>query len=119
MSGVEILSTKEIVAKTTFNTTAFWITMGIVVVVFFIIGIIGTIREGESWLFIPSMLAAGIIVGGLVGFFIGSSLLATPAEYKTRYKVTISDEVAMNDFVDKYKIISQEGKIFTIEEKAE
>ena len=33
------------------------------------------------------------------------------------YKVTIDDSVSMNEFLDKYEILDQEGKIYTIKEK--
>ena len=33
------------------------------------------------------------------------------------YKVTIEDSVSMNEFLDKYEIIDQEGKIYTVKEK--
>ena len=118
MSGVEILSTKEIITETTFNTTTFWIAMVITVVVFIILGIIGVKYDGMGYAFVPAMFALGVIVGVILGSICGD-INATPTEYKTRYKVTISDDVSMNDFVDKYKIISQEGKIFTVEEKVE
>ena len=34
------------------------------------------------------------------------------------YKVTISDEVNFNEFADKYEILDQEGKIYTVKEKS-
>ena len=30
------------------------------------------------------------------------------------YKVTINDSVSMNEFLDKYEILEQEGKIYTV-----
>ena len=33
------------------------------------------------------------------------------------YKVTIDDSVSMNEFLDKYEILDQEGKIYTVKEK--
>lgn len=33
------------------------------------------------------------------------------------YKVAIDDSVLMNEFLDKYEIIEQEGKIYTVREK--
>ena len=35
----------------------------------------------------------------------------------TEYKVTIDDSVSMNEFLDKYEIIDQEGKIYTVKER--
>ena len=34
-----------------------------------------------------------------------------------KYQVTISDEVSLNDFMDKYEILDQEGKIYTVKER--
>jgi hypothetical protein len=33
------------------------------------------------------------------------------------YKVTIDDSVSMNEFLDKYEILDQEGKIYTVKER--
>ena len=33
------------------------------------------------------------------------------------YKVTIDDSVSMNEFLDKYEIIDQEGKIYIVKER--
>lgn len=35
------------------------------------------------------------------------------------YKATIDDSVSMNEFLDKYEILDQEGKIYTIKEREE
>ena len=40
-------------------------------------------------------------------------------EYETHYKVTISDEVEMNDFYETYEIVEQDGKIYTVRERNE
>lgn len=40
-----------------------------------------------------------------------------PREQTPRYQVIISDEVNFNDFNDCYKIIEQEGLIYTVEER--
>lgn len=56
-----------------------------------------------------------------VMFFCGVVFLdAAVSSYKTgkyEYKVTISDEVSLNEFYDKYEIVDQEGKIYTIKER--
>ena len=36
----------------------------------------------------------------------------------TQYKVIVSDEVSMNEFSNSYKIIQQDGKIYTIIERS-
>lgn len=40
-------------------------------------------------------------------------------EYETRYQVTVSDSVSMNEFQNKYEIIEVEGKIYTVRERIE
>ena len=40
-----------------------------------------------------------------------------PREMIPRYQVIIDDEVEFNDFISKYKIIKQEGLIYTVEER--
>ena len=114
MTGVEILATKEVVAATQFNSTMFWIIFGITLGVMFIIGV-ATSLQSRDWVQLPLFLFAGLIVGVLFGVMIGN-LSATPAEYETQYKVTISDEVQMNDFLSRYEIISTEGRIYTVRE---
>lgn len=44
-------------------------------------------------------------------------IVAKPKTYETHYKVTISDEVSMNEFLEQYEIVDQEGKIYTIKDK--
>lgn len=67
----------------------------------------------ESGVFINIIysLIFGVITGALIGM-----IIQKPIAYETQYKVTISEEVALKDFYDKYKIIEQDGKIFTIRE---
>jgi len=61
----------------------------------------------------------GLIVGAILGAIVGvlPASYSTPIAYETQYKVTISDEVLMNDFLEKYEIIDQEGKIYTVRER--
>lgn len=40
-----------------------------------------------------------------------------PREMITRYQVIIDDGVRFNDFINKYKIIKQDGLIYTVEER--
>ena len=54
-----------------------------------------------------------IICSGLIVF--GVAITDTPPE--TRYQVLIDESVSMSEFFEKYEIIEQEGKIYTIKEK--
>jgi hypothetical protein len=55
------------------------------------------------------------ILISIVLFGAGVNVFA-PREMIPRYQVIIDDEVKFNDFVNKYKIIKQEGLIYTVEE---
>lgn len=92
----------------------------------FILGI-GTITFSLICLYVGILLccskeiAAGCVVFIITIFLIILSCLSfyyyfTKTTY-TEYQVTISDSVKMNEFNEKYNIIKQEGKIFTITEK--
>ena len=45
------------------------------------------------------------------------TIICAPREQIPRYQVIISDEVNFNNFNDYYKIIEQEGLIYTVEER--
>ena len=44
-------------------------------------------------------------------------VVCAPREQIPRYQVIVSDEVNFNNFNDYYKIIKQEGLIYTVEER--
>ena len=50
------------------------------------------------------------LFGAVVGVF-------APREMTPRYQVIIDDGVEFNEFISKYKIIEQEGLIYTVEER--
>jgi hypothetical protein len=110
MEGVEILATIE-------NSGVG--NLGIILLASLIIGCIILIIVG---------IIEGIGVGAATGIatfmllFLTSSTVAIATgacdEY-TAYKVTISDEVNLKEFLDKYEIISREDEIFLIREIGE
>ena len=65
-------------------------------------------------------LKVGLILGATIGVLVGllPAWSTLPSECETQYKVIISDEVQMNDFISRYEIISTEGKIYTVREIA-
>lgn len=115
MTGVEILAMEEIAVSFDFNWLAFWIVFGIIFGLFSTIGIVVGIETYDlscAAVCITFGVILSLILGGLSGDEFG-----TPTEYETRYKVTISDEVSMNDFLERYEILDQEGKIYTVRER--
>ena len=115
MDGVEILAIEEVVIKTAFNWTMFWIIFGMVFVILVAIGIFVS-ASSRRWDDLVIFVVAGIVIGAAFGGMIGDSL-SIPVAYENQYQVTVSDEVSMNDFVDKYEIIDQKGKIYTVRER--
>lgn len=115
MSGIEVLAQQEVAVEYAYCWTAFLITAGIIVAIFAIVGIILSIREYD-WMNLVACILAGCFFGAVMGALLGT-VFQTPTAYKTQYKVVISDEVPMSEFYERYEIISQEGKIFTIREK--
>lgn len=115
MTGVDILATQEVAIDFVFNWTAFWITFGAVAFIGLLYGVIYTAYDGCSWTFIPISVMIFAVFGGMFGCLMGTRL-ERPVAYETRYKVTISDDVSMTDFLEKYEIVSTEGKIYTVRE---
>jgi hypothetical protein len=115
MAGVEILTSAQVVAESTFNWTAFWITCSLCFLFFLFVGIglyMNRELNGIEVLFISSI---GLLLGGMIGAGFGI-VASSPVSYTTEYKVTISDEVSMTEFYEHYEVIEQDGKIFTVKE---
>lgn len=106
MNGVEILSTT---ALTTWYGWTFGVSLFITVAACLIV-LFSTKEIGLG-------IGAGIIAFLLCALFFGGLGIG---EYETgeyEYKVTIDDSVSMNEFLDKYEILDQEGKIYTVRER--
>ena len=114
MTGVEILSIEEIAVDFAFNWDAFFICFGSIFIVFALISAAMS-SHFDDWNQLVVGLVAGAILGVMFGYVFGSGL-KTPTEFANQYKVTISDEVSMNEFLSRYEIIDQEGKIYTVRE---
>lgn len=117
MSGVEILSVIE-EPILLFNEEAFGITFFITLVVFFFIGSYMAITESE-WIYFIAIPILGIIAGVVFGLMAGGLFTQITDEVEISYKVMVSEEVSLNDFMEKYEIIDQEGKIYTVRERGE
>lgn len=116
MTGVDILAMEEVAVEWTFNWTAFWIVFAIVSIGGLVYSIYKVVRDGYSWPLIPALTLVFMAFGVGFGALMGKGL-ETPIKYAPQYKVTISDEVSMTEFLEKYEIIETEGKIYTVREK--
>ena len=110
MTGVEILSSEAI-----YNTILpkWCLAVGFLAVILFGALISASVAYEKGWACILCIVC-----------FIGSAglMIFSGIENKTNishieYKVTIDDSVSMNEFLDKYEILDQEGKIYTVKEK--
>lgn len=117
MNGIEILSSEQVAVAWQYNWTAFWTVFTLIWLFSLAVGFVFSLYT-KYW----SDLIDSAIIGIFAAVFIASmagSLNETPSEYVNQYKVTISDEVTMNEFTEKYDIVSQEGKICTVREKVQ
>lgn len=116
MTGVDILAAEEVAVEYAFGWTWFWSLVGIGAVVGIIWGVYEVASGMSDWPLIPWLAVLLMGVGALVGLLVGA-FTSKPVKYETQYKVTVSDEVKMADFLEKYEIIETEGKIYTVRER--
>lgn len=113
MTGVEILAIEEAVVSNKFNYPIFGFLLTIVIAMIAInyLATFGTKRftDDITWL--------GIMLAIVVGVCVLAGWVTNEPQYETQYKVTVSDEVSMNEFLEHYEIIDQEGKIYIVKER--
>ena len=114
LDGITILNSYEIVTKTSFSWQGFWVGLAICVIGAFL-GALITTSDLKDFLITFGIIS--VICGVLVGLFFGFAVMPKPLEYASEYEVTISNEVSMNDFYNRYDIIEQRGEIYVIREK--
>lgn len=115
MTGVEILAVEEVVAESAFNYEVFGAAYFGAFVLFVIAGFVISIGLDDYSNMIVGVMF-GLILGAMFGFIAGE-IDSVPTAYENHYKVIISDEVPMNEFLEKYEIIDCEGKIYTVIER--
>lgn len=110
MNGVEILSEYTVASQWAFN---YWLALIVFAIASILIICMVIYYRDTSilWLFLFAAFIS-VIVGATVG-----ALAPLECHQEMRYKVTIDDSVSMNEFLDKYEILDQEGKIYTVKEK--
>lgn len=116
MTGVEILATEQVAVGWAFNWVLFWIIGGALFAIIVAIGFWQWLNGNCDFGVVPTLIIIGLVGGGMFGAVCGS-YLSKPVEYATEYKVTISDEVPMNEFNEKYEVVDQDGKIYIVRER--
>jgi hypothetical protein len=111
MQGVEILNTTYKYASLIAPT--YILQLMLVCIIIGVIGILTIDYEKIQKIVIVFFVAGAIgTIVSVIGAFIPTDRIAD-----TRYQVTVSDEVTLNEFYEHYEVIAQDGKIFTVREK--
>lgn len=110
MNGVEVLS-----SQTIYDTILpSWVTGISLIMLFLFIALCGAC---VAWSKNAGIIICFILALASVALLV-LSLMPSDTNIKyIEYKVTIDDAVSMNEFRDKYEILDQEGKIYTIRER--
>ena len=101
---------------------ATWFVLGGMAFAFAIVVILGVWDygwplDGDTWFAVIVSGALMSILGAILGAVIWSGVSDDAKRSTTTYDVLISDEVKMNEFNEKYEIVSQNGNIYTIKER--
>ena len=119
MNGVEILAVENVATAYAFSWTAFWAGFfTLIVVAVLTLFLTGIFRDVLKYNLVTQVLIITIVGALIAGVFLGVVWM-TPTEYETQYKVTADDSVSIVDFYDRYEVLDQEGKIYTVRERAE
>ena len=110
MNGVEILSSEII-----YNTILpeYWLGIGLGLLVLLIMAM--ALCFSNDYIIAGFICLALSLVSGIVGG-LGGTYSTTDINH-IEYKVIIDDSVSMNEFLDKYEILDQEGKIYIVKER--
>jgi hypothetical protein len=110
MNGVEILS-----SQTIYNTILpDWVIP--IALSMFIASLVLCILFAIDFEKAGTIICLILTIAGIVLFALSMTSDTTDIN-RIEYKVTIDDSVSMNEFLDKYEILNQEGKIYTVKEK--
>ena len=110
MKGIEILTKEPILELSK--------TLSIICMILFAVFIISSI---SVFIFIVEGYRKNIIIFAIISLvFLSSTLIIqsyTKPTGRYKYKVTIDESVSMIEVYEKYNVIKQDGKIWTIEDK--
>jgi hypothetical protein len=119
MTGVEILAAEEVATAFAFDwgnailagISSFLVVWGML---FFSLVVLDKYDFYTSF---TIAISVGLFVGIITAAFTGVATKRYPIDYETRYEITVDDSVSMNEFNEKYEIIYQEGKVYTVRER--
>ena len=117
MEGVEILFAEE-VTRSVWNGfvwhwgLAFVVLIGLILISVAIYSTWNGTSGGET----DAMVIIGVIflVAGIFCFYFNGTI---PVYDHTEYKVTVDETVNINEFLEKYELVDQEGKIYIVKDE--
>lgn len=116
MSGVEILAEEIVYAFNPFNI---FFLLGIAFGIPIFIWIIHAAHKSHE--LDVELIIFSLVLVLAIGTGCGVATMATPLVDREinyiEYQVTVDDSVSMNEFLDYYEILGQNGKIYTVKER--
>ena len=112
LEGIEILAQTEIMKNPDWISLLFTV-MIIFILLGFLIAITGVIVD--MWKIIAC--GTGIVLGTFVISFVISTIIPQEPTDRYEYQVTIDDTVSFTELYEKYEVVDQNGKIWTIRDK--
>ncbi len=113
MTGVEILSEYEVCA--TQEWVGFVAALAYIGAIIFIVGACMSKQVAAIWAHVVCFIVCVLVL------FCDAAISCSDDYFKKyshmEYEVIVDDSVSMNEFLDKYEIIDQEGKIYTVKER--
>ena len=110
MNGVEILHT-QLVYDCLISPIWALVCLAAIVIISAIGALTVDYHKVQTVLKVLVVIAVAMLIVCIIGAFIKTDVVAT------HHMVIISDDVNMNKFLDKYEILDQEGKIYTVKER--
>lgn len=117
MNGIEILASEEVAVEwASWSWSSFWIGVAIAFAVSLIAGFIFACQEDDIFAGLIMFGCMLIGVGSVLGVAFGKKVVE-PIKYETHYKVIVDESVSMTEFNEKYEMLEQEDKIYTVRER--
>ena len=110
MTGVEILSSETIYNTILPEWCLILGLMGALLGIYLAVECFANFCNVGGWILIVASIAFAVVA-------ILSVIPNKTDISHIEYKVTIDDSVSMNEFLDRYEILDQEGKIYTVKER--
>lgn len=123
MTGVEILN------EIPFYGTVDWVRIALsclfvgVILAFAVYGIVKLVKKEEKLGDLFGRTLLGVLVGAISSFAFAAIICTLDIDKDKNdiqyyeYKVVVSDDVNFNEFMEKYEIVDQEGRIYTVRER--